>query len=369
MPIGLRRLLAWLLLAPAALAAGARPLTLGLVAPPNDPDTASLLHGVQLAVAEANAADAPVALEVRGENGQWGTVGNDAVTLVCEKHADAIITPSDGAACHLILQVAGRTRVPVASVCPDSSVTDAGVIWAVCVVPRTDQAAGALFDAARGPDHAPLHWWAVVPAGRPGKVIRRDLETAARVAATPLDRIVDGGEPNADVAALARTIAAAAPGGALLWLPPERAGTLAATLRAAGYAGHLAGPATLDSPAFVTGAGNAADGVRVAEFRVDADQRGRADQFERRYRQRFDARPDFTAAAAYDAVRVLIETLRHAGDGASYRQFPLTFPIAGVNGILHFDALGNRTDALQVLTCQKGRFIPIPPPRHDRESP
>ena len=112
MPVGLRCLVAWLLLAPFAGGVGARPLTLGLVAPPGEPDATSLLRGVQLAVAEANeTGDAPVGLEVRSENGQWGSVGNDAVTLVCERHVDAIITPSDGAASHLILQVAGRTRV------------------------------------------------------------------------------------------------------------------------------------------------------------------------------------------------------------------------------------------------------------------
>ena len=362
MPVRLRCLVAWLLLAPFAGGVGARPLTLGLVAPPGEPDATSLLRGVQLAVAEANETGAaPVGLEVRSENGQWGTVGNDAVALVFSRHVDAIITPSDGAASHLILQVSGRTRVPVASVCPDSSITEAGVPWTVRVVPRTDQEAEALFAATRSPAGALLHWWAVVPADRPGRAVRRDLEAAARRGGTPLDGIVDGGEPKTDTAALVHTIVAAAPGGVLLWLPPSQAGTVAAALRAAGYGGCLAGPSPLDSPTFVAAAGAAATGVLVTEFRADADLRARADQFERQYRQRYDAKPDFSAAAAYDAARVLIETLRRAGDRAGYRQFPLALPTAGVTGVLHFDNSGNRTDALQVLTCQQGRFIPIPP--------
>ena len=361
MLVGLRCLVAGILLGPLAGVAAVRPVTLGLVAPPGDPDTTSLLRGAQLAVAGANTTDAPVALEVRGETGQWGTVGNDAVTLVCERQVDAIIAPSDGAATHLILQVAGRTRVPVASLCPDSSVTEAGVIWAVCVVPRTDQAAEALLTAARRPDRAPLHWWAVVPAGRPGRVVRRDLELAARVATAPLDRIIEGGEPKTDVAALVRTIVEAAPGGVLLWLPPARAGAMAAALRNAGYGGRLAGPGTLDSPEFFAAAGAAATGVLVTEFRADAGLRVRSVQFETQFRRRYDSEPDFSAAAAYDAALVLIETLRRAGAGAGYRQFPLAVPVAGVTGNLHFDHLGNRTDALQVLTCQEGRFIPVPP--------
>ena len=362
MPAELRRLLAWLL--PAALAAGAaaRPLTLGLVVPPSEWDATSLLRGVQLAVAEANEADGgPVGLEVRSEEGQWGTAGNDAVMLVCNRRVDAMLTPSDGAASHLILQVAGRTRVPVASVCPDSSVTDAGVIWAVCVVPRTDQAAEALLTAARQPDRAPLHWWAVVPAGRPGRVVRRDLETAARLTATPLDRIVDGDDPKTDAAAVARLIVEAAPEGVLLWLPPARAGAMAAALRNVGYAGCLAGPSPLDSPAFVAAAGAAAAGVLVTGFRADTDLQKRAEPFETQFRRKYDAQPDFSAAAAYEAARVLIEILRRAEAGAGYRQFPLTVPVAGVTGVLHFDSSGNRTDPLQVLTCRDGRFIPIFP--------
>jgi ABC-type branched-subunit amino acid transport system substrate-binding protein len=351
-----------LLLASFAGGAGVRRVTLGLVAPPSEPDSTSLLRGVQLAVAEANeTGDAPVGLEVRSENGQWGTVGNDAVVLVCNRHVDAIVSPSDGAATHLILQVSGRTRVPVASVCADSSVTDAGVPWAIRVVPRTDQEAGTLFAAAQRPDRPALHWWAVVSTGRPGRVVRRDLEMAARATATRLDQIVDAGEPKTDLASLVPTIVAAAPDGVLLWLPPSRAGTLAAALRAAGYGGRLAGPSPLDSPAFVTAAGAAATGVLVAEFRADADLRARADQFERQFRQRYDAKPDFSAAAAYDAARVLIETLRRAGDAESYRQFPVALPTAGVTGVLHFDNSGNRTDALHVLSCQEGRFVPFSP--------
>ena len=362
MPVGLRFLLAWLFLAPFAGGAGVRRVTLGLVAPPSEPDATSLLRGAQLAVAEANeTGPAPVGLEVRNENGQWGTAGNDAVILVCNRHVDGIISPSDGAATHLILQVSGRTRVPVASVCPDSSVTEAGVPWVVRVVPRTDQEAGALFAAAQQPDRPALHWWAVIPTGRPGRVVRRDLEMAARATATRLDQIVDAGEPKTDLASLVPTIVAAAPDGVLLWLPPSRAGTVAAALRTAGYGGRLAGPSPLESQAFVATAGAAATGVQVAEFREDPDVRALTDQFERQYRQKYDARPDFSAAVAHDAARVLIETLRRAGDAEGYRQFPVALPTAGVTGVLHFDNSGNRTDTLQVLTFQEGRFVSITP--------
>jgi branched-chain amino acid transport system substrate-binding protein len=362
MLVGLRRLVAGILLGPIAGAAAVRAVTLGLVAPPAESDATSLLRGVQLAVADENeVAGAPVTLQLRRETGQWGSAGNDAASLISDGHVDAIITPSDGAASHLILQVSGRTRVPVASLCPDSSVTDAGVPWIVRAVPRTDCEAEALFAATRRSDAPQIHWWALVPAGRPGRAVRRDLETAAHLTATRLDRFSEGSDPKTDFALLVHSIAAAAPGGVLLWLPPTQAGTIAEALRAAGYGGWLAGPSPLNSPAFVAAAGAAATGALVTGFREDPGVRARRNQFESEYRQRYEAEPDFSAAAAYDGARVLIETLRRAGDADGYRQFPLSLPTTGVTGVLRFDKSGNRTDSLQVLTCQEGLFIPLSP--------
>ena len=135
------------------------------------------------------------------KDGQWGTAGNDAVILVSERHVDAIIAPSDGATSHLILQVSGRTRVPVASICSDSSITDAGVPWVVRVVPRTDQEAEALFVAARQSGS--------FPARIGGRWSRRDVPDVRSAAtlkrlrtptSTQLDQIVDASEPKTDVA-------------------------------------------------------------------------------------------------------------------------------------------------------------------------
>lgn len=363
MPIGLRRLLGWLLLAPLAGGAGVVPgATLGLVAPPSEQDAASLLRGVQLAVAEANEGGLPpVGLEVRSEDGQWGTAGNDAVFLISERHVDAIISPSDGDTSHLILQVSGRTQVPVASLCSDSSVTAAGVLWAIRVVPRTDQEAEALFGAALLPVRSPAHWWAVVPAGRPGRPVRRDLGKAARFSSTLLDRVVEDGVSKADCAALAHRIAGDAPDGVLLWLSPSRAGALVAALRAAGYGGCLAGPAPLDSPEFFAAAGAATNGVLLATFRREGNSRARFEAFEREFQRTYNVRPDFSAAAAHDAAQVLIDILRRAEKGEADRQFPLSRAAEGVTGTLHFDNSGNRTDALEVLTCRNGRFVSSPP--------
>ncbi len=364
-----RCLLGWLLLAPWAAGAGvpARQLTLGLVVPPNEPDPASLRRGAQMALAEANGAgQIPVRLAVRSKNGQWGTAGNEAVDLVFDDTVGGIIAPYDNATSHLILQVAGRTRIPVATLCPDSSVTDTGVPWAVRVTPRADQQAELLFTAIRGPDRPAPRWWAVVPARRAGRGVRRDLAAAAKATGTRLERVVgDGSGPTADLASLVRQVMQSPPAGVLLWLSPSRAGQAAAALRTAGYRGRLAGPCQLDSAAFLAAAGRAATGVMVAEFRIASDLREQARQFRTLYRRKFGVAPDFSAEAAHDAARLLVEALRRAGRADAFRQFPLTVSTPGVTGRLRFDGSGNRLGPLQLLTCRHDAFSL--PPRLDQK--
>lgn len=356
----LRCLLLALLVPPVAGAAARPTVTLGLVVSPSEQASTSILRGVQLAVADANASsDGPVVLEVRNAEGQWGTAGNEAVSLVSEAHADGIISPEDGVTSHLVLQVSGRTQIPVASLCPDSSVTEAGVIWAVRVVPRTNQEAVALFAAARRPDRPASRWWAVAPPGRQGRSVRRDLERAARDAGTNLVQILDLGESKASLDAQVHLLVDAAPDGVLAWLPAAQAGTLAAALRKGGFTGTLAGPCPLDSPEFFAAAGAAAEGMRITNFRSDASFLATTEGFGSRYLRRYGASPDYSAKAAHDAAVVLISTLRRSGSGAAERLFPLTIPIQGANGVLHFDNLGNRTDALEVMTCKEGRFVPL----------
>jgi ABC-type branched-subunit amino acid transport system substrate-binding protein len=357
--------MAWMLLAPLACGAGLRQLKLGIIAPSDEADSPAILRGARLAVADANEAPgAAVALEVRSEAGQWGTAGNDAVVLVGEKHVDAIIAPSDGAANHLVLQVSGRMRVPVASLSSDSSVMETGVPWAVCVVPRADLEIEALFRARKLDPRSP-DWWAIVPPEHPGRAVRHDLAKAVRSTQVRLGRTVEADAPSSDVTSMVRLVVAAAPGGVLVWLPPSQAGALVAALRRAGYGGTLAGPCSIDSPDFVAAAGAAATGVLAAEFELGSGTLGRANRFEERFILKYGMMPDFSAEAAYDAVRVLVENLSQAGEDVGYRQFPPAHPTEGITGDIHFDPSGNRTGALRILACKRGRFVPVTTEEYD----
>src|SRR5690242_1137323 len=105
-------------------------LVIGLLLPEDEPLSLSVRQGVLLGVERFQANRGTVArLVVRGAVGQWGTDGVEAARMVTDDGAQALIAPPAGAASHLALQIAGRTAVPVISLCGDSSVTQTGVPW------------------------------------------------------------------------------------------------------------------------------------------------------------------------------------------------------------------------------------------------
>jgi ABC-type branched-subunit amino acid transport system substrate-binding protein len=324
-----------------------------LIAPPTDSEATSLIRGAELAVASVNSGgDASVTLETRSEAGQWGSVGNDAVVLVSQRHVDAVITSADGADAHLVLQVSGRTRVPVATLCADMSVTSAGIPWMLRMVPANDVQARALFAAAKKVDTTATRWCLVVPSGRPARVVRHDVETAGREVGVIVDRTIEL-DAKANLPALSRSVATTSKA-VLLWLPAPIAGSVAAELRAAGFRGVIAGPCPLASSAFIAAAKAAATGVLVPRVVASPESIGLRSAFTRDYEQRYGASPDFSAAASHDAILTLVAALRPARPDKNYRAFPVTRASVGATGPLHFDSAGNRTDALEVVTYRNG---------------
>jgi len=342
--------------------AGSPSLLIGLLLPPEEVDAASLRQGVQLGVDHANEAPGPrVGLVVRGRVGQWGADGEEAARMALDDGARGLIAPPGGASSHLALQVAGRTAVPVISLCPDASVVGAGIPWMVRVVPATGEEARTLFSGLTArTEGCVTRWGACVPDERAGREVAGDLRKAAQASQAQLDKIIEVSPKLTNVASLVKSLLQAQPGAILLWLDPAPAGRLAKALREAGFAGTLAGPGRLRSAAFVASAGSAAEGVVVPGVVMDKASQAAQGRFAAAYRQRFGADPDLTATMAYDAATLLVELLRKAGDQPPHRVFPLTPGPVGASGNLQFDQNGNRLAALNLLMCRQGRFTPLP---------
>jgi len=329
---------------------------IGLLLPPGEPEAENIRRGVALGIEHVNRrSDVRFELVVRGRPGQWGTDGDETATLVLDDQVSGVIAPPAGAASHQVLQVAGRTRVPVVSLCPDSSVTGAGVPWAVRVVARTDEEAAAVFLAF------PFvrRWSAVVPADRPGRETTHDLQEAANRGQVGLNQPVRLPTKLNNPEATARSLLADKPDAVLLWVDAAQAGTIARHLRRAEFKGTLAGPGRLRSGAFLSHAAEAAEGLVIPDTVLEVGDAAARVALGNAYAARHGGQPEVWAAFAFDAAQVLAEVLRRAGGQAAFRQFPIAWDLPGATGPLKFDAAGNRRVTFKLLQCRGARFVPF----------
>jgi len=329
-------------------------LVIGLLVPPEEPGAASLRNGATLGVELANQSSGPqVRLVIRGRIGQWGADGVEAARMVTDDGALGLIAPPDGAATHLVLQVSGRTAVPVITLSADSSVSQTGVPWMARIVPRTVEEAKMLFTGI----HA-SHWVAVIPDERAGREAARDLNEAATNSNCSIEKIIEVKSSFTNATRLCKQILKNHPDAILLWLDPATAGTLAKALRAAGFAGTLAGPGRLRSADYAKTAGDAMEGLMVPSPVLEKDSATAFQLFTNAFCRRFGHEPDATASAAYDAATLLIHILRQPGGRPAHEAFPIGFSLAGATGILSFDSEGNRKVNLQLFKAHDGQFIP-----------
>ena len=330
------------------------PVVVGLLLPPDEPEALSIRQGVRAALEEANEADGPrVRLAERGKKGAWGSDASEAALLVMDDGAQALLAPTGGAATHLVLQVSGRTALPVASLCPDSSVTRASIPWMVRVAPSTLDEAAAIFGGVPS-----SRWLAFVPGGRAGREVSSDLSAAAsgeRTGKRSIARSIETEDGTIADATLRAALSSTRPEAVFLWLPPAAAGRLARSLRGAGFRGPIAGPSRLASSAFVGEAGPAAEGVLVPG--VAAGEAGAT--FETRYRRLYGTAPDAAAALAHDAALLLIRSLRRGDKPDSGGSIVSGEPLRGATGLLSFDRHGNRLVPLRLSHYRSGRLASL----------
>jgi ABC-type branched-subunit amino acid transport system substrate-binding protein len=339
-------------------ATGSSSIVIGLLLPPEETDAASLRQGVLLGVEHANeGGGARARVVIRGREGQWGADAVEVARMVTEDGVRGLIAPAGGAPSHLTLQVAGRTAVPVVSLCPDSSVTGTGIPWMVRLAPRTRDEAQAIFAGLPNRQRV-TRWAALVPEGRAGHETAEDLTAAAQASGCHLAKPVEVGSHTPDFSAAVWRVLEQRPEALLLWLEPRSAAQLAKELRSAGFAGALAGPSRLRSPEFVHEA-DSVEGVVVPAPVLDDESATVARRFDAAYAARFQTEPDLTAALAYDAATLLIPGLRRVGLESPHRAFPLTDTLAGASGRLSFDSEGNRTVRLELSVIRGGRWTPV----------
>jgi len=331
-------------------------LVIGLLLPETEPLGLSIRQGALLGIESlSNSTEKMCAtLVIRGAVGQWGTDGVEAARMVSDDGALGLIAPPDGAGSHLALQVAGRTAVPVISLCGDSSVTQTGVPWTVRIVPRTGEEAKAIFWGCKSKAR---RWVACVPDGRRGRQITHDIAEAAAAAGISLQKPIPVRWPMTSPSLFCDRLLDNRPEGILLWLDPIPAASLLKLLRTAGFEGQLVGPSWLRCRELENRAGSAMEGFVMPSPALDKETNARFERFANAFRARFGREPDATAAMSYDATQLLVQILYRANGRPAHEFFPVDQVFPGVTGVLSFDAQGNRKLKLELREGRNGYLL------------
>lgn len=334
-------------------------LRIGLLLPPEEPQFISLREGALHAQWQAAKMGAErFEVLIRGRSGQWGADGVEAARMVTDDAVEGLIAPPDGAASHLALQVSGRTAVPIITLCADSSVGRTGVPWMLRLAPQTTEEAKALFRhiPARVQDQT-NHWLAIVPDGRAGREISKDLRSAARDSGIALQNVVQFSANLTHFESMARDVVEGGADVVLVWLDPAAAGKTAAHLRTARYRGVLAGPGRLQCADFVQSAGEALEGFVIPAIKTRGDEATRWESFQTSYRDHWGHAPDVISGLSCDAAMLLGYLLAQPWFQTPPHRLASGFSWPGVTGDLRFDAEGNRILELELRQAHHGRFV------------
>jgi len=334
-------------------------LVIGVLLPPDEPQARSLRQGVLLASRQfKDKTGSDLRVSIRGRVGQWGADAVEAARLVTDESAAALIAPPDGAASHLVLQLSGRTAVPVVTLCADGSVGRTGVPWLLRMVPRTEDEARALSAGllATGSVHN-QNWLAVVPALRPGREVGNDLIKGFRASPAQTVRLVESAPTNH--ARLTAELRRAEPDAILVWLPPTEAASVVINLRRGGFKGPLAGPGFLQCATFLDAAGTAAESFVVPAIVRNQQAVESWNRFASAYTREWGQAPDVMSALSYDAGRLLADLLQNPKFQSPPHPLPSGFCWPGVTGDVSFDSEGNRKVQLELLQVAGGRFVPV----------
>jgi branched-chain amino acid transport system substrate-binding protein len=140
--------------------------------------------------------------------------------------------------------------------------------------------------------------------------------------------------------------------------PAREAARLVKSLRSAGFDGAILGGATLGRRPFIEEAGGDGEGV---VFPLLFDPQRAPSAFTARYRERFGVEPDWLAAHAYDAVRLIAAAVHEAGLNRVRIQDALRaiVPWDGVTGRIAWDPTGRCVREIGLGTFRAGRVVPV----------
>ena len=337
---------------------------IGVLLPYEGPEVGpgkSMLHGITLAVEEANAAGGlraglPFSLLIRDEAQAWGAAANAAVDLVTKQGAWALIGALGDENSHVLTRVLLKLEVPMVNTAgPDPTLTEHMIPWLVRVRPDDRQTGYVL---AKKIFHEDGHRRVAVlrANSRYARMGIKEFVDAARRLHKPITVEMRYEPTTSDWHAQIERLKASKPDALVLWGRGGPSGRALRAVREAGLDVPVYGPDRLADPAFLTAAGKAAEGVTFAYPFSPARAGEPWKTFTTSFQARFGKAPDAFAAYAYDGTRLLLQAMRRAGLNRVRIREALyadrTF--GGVTGPIRFDATFNNISEIVLGHVEHG---------------
>ncbi len=343
----------------------------------NDPLTGDLWWAANCALQEANrqappavgtgAASPPLRLVPRWAVDPWGTGVSQLARMVYEEQPLALLGSVDSASTHLAEQVVAKANLPLVSpIATDNSVNLAGVPWMFSCAPSDAAVARALAGALLTELGDSRRKCVLLAAtDHESRMTSRELLAELRRRGRLPDFRFDVPPGAADIDRQMQAAVEARPDAVVVIAGPEPAARLTRAVREKLGQAIVFGSHTLGRRSFRECAGPAAEGVRFPLLWTPPDA---TDTNAARFVQRFAAErghePDYAAALAYDATRLLIEAIRRAGPNRARVREALAelSPWRGVAGPIRFDGAGQNTRKdLPMAAIKRGALVPLSP--------
>jgi ABC-type branched-subunit amino acid transport system substrate-binding protein len=325
---------------------------------PADPDGGDMWRAASLAVEEANRRGGylgkPFRLVPAWSENPWGTGVTEVTRLVYRDRVWAIIGGIDGPSTHLAEQVVAKSQlVLISPASTDKSVNLARVPWMFSCAPGDHLLAPVLVEAIERcvggepfvllstDGHDPHRFVVELNACFVGRRIapqfhfecKRQADRAAEVA----DRAIRS-----------------KPAAVVLVADSADSARLVVALRNGGFDGKIFGSPAMGRSRFLAEAGEKADGVVFPLLYLPA---ATSDEFEQQFQNCHQRQPDYAAAHAHDAVRILVAAIQEAGlDRAGIREAVAQLsPFQGTTGTITWDTFGSNTRPAALGTIRGGR--------------
>ena len=277
----------------------------------------AMLHGVELAVSEANARGGycgkPFRLKIHNDAATWGASSNEIVKMIYDEKVWAMLGSISGDSTHIALRVSLRAELPIInSAATDPTIPETVIPWILTGI-QDDRVQGYTLARRIYTDLGLKRIGLLRVNERYGRFGVLKFRDASRRLGHPVV-IEQKFEPlETGFTRQLRVINDSNVDGVVLWADSAAAGTILKEMRAMGMHQPVFGSARVLGDDLLRIAGPAAEGLEVV-FPYDPTRDDPAWlDFQRRYAAAYHPGVNLFSAVAFDSMNILLQSICRAG--------------------------------------------------------